>query len=248
MSHLQPSCCLKIDFQKLDQHAGGKWLIHDTKRRNNVNYNGYVSDFKVTKCGVPHRSSLWYLLFLIYHNNLPFQSSLCQLFSQMMIFFFRTMPTISGMVCQINQDNSFLRMRYLSPAFSSPPCPKHFVLEIIVVETSSDRSSCYSNIHFVLEIIVVETSSDRSSCYSNIHFVLEIIVVETSSDRSSCYSNIHFVLEIIVVETSSDRSSCYSNIHRVRGFHYYCVSTLVSYFLGMCEIGWADILHVDLHI
>ena len=23
----------KIDFQKVEQHAGGKWLIHDTKRR-----------------------------------------------------------------------------------------------------------------------------------------------------------------------------------------------------------------------
>ena len=23
----------KIDFQKVDQHARGKWLIHDTKRR-----------------------------------------------------------------------------------------------------------------------------------------------------------------------------------------------------------------------
>ena len=23
----------RIDFQKVDQHAGGKWLIHDTKRR-----------------------------------------------------------------------------------------------------------------------------------------------------------------------------------------------------------------------
>ena len=23
----------KVDFQKVDQHAGGKWLIHDTKRR-----------------------------------------------------------------------------------------------------------------------------------------------------------------------------------------------------------------------
>ena len=33
MSHLQPNCCLKFDFQKVDQHAGGKWLIHDTKRR-----------------------------------------------------------------------------------------------------------------------------------------------------------------------------------------------------------------------
>ena len=33
MSNLQPNCCLKFDFQKVDQHAGGKWLIHYTKRR-----------------------------------------------------------------------------------------------------------------------------------------------------------------------------------------------------------------------
>ena len=28
-----PTVVLKFDFQKVDQHAGGKWLIHDTKRR-----------------------------------------------------------------------------------------------------------------------------------------------------------------------------------------------------------------------
>ena len=33
MSNSQPNWCLKIDFQKVDQLAGGKWLIHDTKRR-----------------------------------------------------------------------------------------------------------------------------------------------------------------------------------------------------------------------
>ena len=33
MSNLQPNCCLEFDFQKVDQHAGGKWLIHDTKHR-----------------------------------------------------------------------------------------------------------------------------------------------------------------------------------------------------------------------
>ena len=33
MSKLQPNCCLEFDFQKVDQHAGGKWLIYDTKRR-----------------------------------------------------------------------------------------------------------------------------------------------------------------------------------------------------------------------
>ena len=31
MSNLQPNCCSKVDFQKVDQHAGGKWLIYNTK-------------------------------------------------------------------------------------------------------------------------------------------------------------------------------------------------------------------------
>ena len=33
MSNLQPNCCLKFVFQKVDQLAGGKWLIHGIKRR-----------------------------------------------------------------------------------------------------------------------------------------------------------------------------------------------------------------------
>ena len=33
MSNLHPNCCLEFDFQKVDQPTGGKWLIHDTKRR-----------------------------------------------------------------------------------------------------------------------------------------------------------------------------------------------------------------------
>ena len=33
MSNLHPNCYLKFDFQKVDQHAGDKWLIHDTKHR-----------------------------------------------------------------------------------------------------------------------------------------------------------------------------------------------------------------------
>ena len=32
MSNLQANYCLKVDFQKVDQYAGGKWLINDTKR------------------------------------------------------------------------------------------------------------------------------------------------------------------------------------------------------------------------
>ena len=31
MSNLQPNCCLNVDFQNVDKHTGGKWLIHDTK-------------------------------------------------------------------------------------------------------------------------------------------------------------------------------------------------------------------------
>ena len=27
MSNLQLNCCLKVHFQKVDQYAGGKWLI-----------------------------------------------------------------------------------------------------------------------------------------------------------------------------------------------------------------------------
>ena len=33
MSNLQTYYHLKRDFQKVDQHTGGKWLIHGTKCR-----------------------------------------------------------------------------------------------------------------------------------------------------------------------------------------------------------------------
>ena len=33
MSNLQTYYHFKSDFQKVDQHTGGKWLIHGTKRR-----------------------------------------------------------------------------------------------------------------------------------------------------------------------------------------------------------------------
>ena len=31
MSNLQPNGCFEVEFQKVYQHTGGKWLIHDTK-------------------------------------------------------------------------------------------------------------------------------------------------------------------------------------------------------------------------
>ena len=33
MSILQTHYRFKLDFQKVDQHTGGKWPIHGTKRR-----------------------------------------------------------------------------------------------------------------------------------------------------------------------------------------------------------------------
>ena len=33
MSNLQTYYHFKLDFQKVDQHTGGKWLNHGTKRR-----------------------------------------------------------------------------------------------------------------------------------------------------------------------------------------------------------------------
>ena len=33
MSNLQTYYHFKLDFQNMDQHTGGKWLIHGTKRR-----------------------------------------------------------------------------------------------------------------------------------------------------------------------------------------------------------------------
>ena len=33
MSNLQSYYHFKLDFQNVDQHTGGKWLIHGTKRR-----------------------------------------------------------------------------------------------------------------------------------------------------------------------------------------------------------------------
>ena len=50
MSNLQPNCCLEFDFQKVDQHAGGKWLIHDTKHRK---------DNQLQSLKLPCRISSW---------------------------------------------------------------------------------------------------------------------------------------------------------------------------------------------
>ena len=55
MSNLQPNWCLKIDFQKVDQHAGGKWLIHATKRRKDNQLQSLKLPCRISKLS----SKMW---------------------------------------------------------------------------------------------------------------------------------------------------------------------------------------------
>ena len=49
---LQPNWCLKIDFQKVEQHAGGKWLIHDTKRRKDNQLQSLKLPCRISKLSI----------------------------------------------------------------------------------------------------------------------------------------------------------------------------------------------------
>ena len=51
ISNLQPNWCLKINLQKVDQHARGKWLIHDTKRRNDNQLQSLKLPCRIFKLG-----------------------------------------------------------------------------------------------------------------------------------------------------------------------------------------------------
>ena len=48
MPNLQTYYHFKLDFQKLDQHTGGKWLIHDTKRRKDNQLQSITRDLLLT--------------------------------------------------------------------------------------------------------------------------------------------------------------------------------------------------------
>ena len=43
MSNLQTYYHFKLDFQKLDQHAGDNWLIHGTKRHKTISSKAWNS-------------------------------------------------------------------------------------------------------------------------------------------------------------------------------------------------------------
>ena len=51
MSNLQTCYHLKLDFQNGDQHKGGKWLIHGTKRRKDSQLQRHIlSEYSVNVC------------------------------------------------------------------------------------------------------------------------------------------------------------------------------------------------------
>ena len=56
MSNLQPNCCLEFDFRKVDQLAGGKWLIHDTKRRKDNQLQSLKLPCRISKLS----SKMWH--------------------------------------------------------------------------------------------------------------------------------------------------------------------------------------------
>ena len=73
MSNLQPNCCLKFDFQKVDQHAGGKWLIHGTKRRKDNQLQSLKLPCRISNHPVPCCAAIcarWWIKTPIYYQTM----------------------------------------------------------------------------------------------------------------------------------------------------------------------------------
>ena len=43
------NCCLNVDFQKVDKHTGGKWLIHDSKRCKDNQLQSLKLPYRISK-------------------------------------------------------------------------------------------------------------------------------------------------------------------------------------------------------
>ena len=50
MSNLQTYYHFKLDLQKVDQHTGGKWLIHGTKRHKNNQLQSPPVEYSSREC------------------------------------------------------------------------------------------------------------------------------------------------------------------------------------------------------
>ena len=68
MSNLQPHCCLKVDLQEVDQHAGGKRLIHDTKRHK----DNQLQSFMRVKAMAEKKSWIQTVIQIVPHITCPF--------------------------------------------------------------------------------------------------------------------------------------------------------------------------------
>ena len=59
MSNLQTYYHFKLDFQKVDQHTGCKWLIHATKRRKDNQLQSLELPYKIVTFLILVRSRRW---------------------------------------------------------------------------------------------------------------------------------------------------------------------------------------------
>ena len=49
---LQTYYHFKLDFQNVNQHTGGRWLIHGTKRYNRPRYNGTLPSIHTSSTSI----------------------------------------------------------------------------------------------------------------------------------------------------------------------------------------------------
>ena len=80
MSNLQPNCCLNR-FPKGDQHAGGKWLIHDTKRRKDNQLQSPKLPCRISKLSnkMWHKGVRWHLGYELWISVIELWISILQL-------------------------------------------------------------------------------------------------------------------------------------------------------------------------
>ena len=62
MSKLQNNCCLNVDFEKVNKHTRGKWLIQDTKRRKDYQLQSLKLPCRISKFSsyMWHKGVRWY--------------------------------------------------------------------------------------------------------------------------------------------------------------------------------------------
>ena len=74
MSNLQTYYHFKLDFQKVDQHTGGKWLIHGAKHRKDNQLQSLELPCRIYMAWIYHRNSKGIILnnrnsWLIMHTS-----------------------------------------------------------------------------------------------------------------------------------------------------------------------------------